>query len=134
MFADTVARGGNLLLLVNLDGQGAIPEIQKKRLLDIGKWLSKYGRAIYSTRIIEPFATEEIAYTRSKDGKAAYAIVKKPKSEMKLAIAPKKGSEIVEIATGEKIGWTESDGGAVIKLPENLAESELPFALEIALK
>lgn len=134
MFADTVARGGNLLLLVNLDGQGAIPEIQKKRLLDIGKWLSKYGRAIYSTRIIEPFATEEIAYTRSKDGRTAYAIVKKPKSEMKLAIAPKKGSEIVEIATGEKIGWTESDGGAVIKLPENLAESELPFALEIALK
>ena len=53
---------------------------------------------------------------------------------MKLAIAPKKGSEIVEIATGEKIGWTESDGGAVIKLPENLAKSELPFALEIALK
>ena len=91
-------------------------------------------RAIYATRIIAPFATDEIAYTRSKDGKTAFAIVKKPAPEMKLAVAPKDGSEIVEVATGEKIGWRKTDGGAAIALPEKLANAKLPFALEIELK
>ncbi len=40
-FADIVARGGNLLLLVNLDPQGEIPAVQRSRLLQIGKWLER---------------------------------------------------------------------------------------------
>ena len=53
---------------------------------------------------------------------------------MKLAVAPKDGSEIVEVATGEKIGWRKTDGGAAISLPAGLAQAKLPFALEIKLK
>ncbi len=136
MFADTVARGGNLLLLVNLDAQGAIPEIQKRRLADIGKWLEKYGEAIYSTRIIAPFATKEVSYTQSKDGAFAYAIVKKPKGELKIALNPAEGSEIVELESGKKLAWKKSPGknGAIVSMPDSLLKSDLPFALKIRLK
>lgn len=50
-FTSIVARGGNLLLLVNLDADGAIPKVQEDRMLSIGKWLEKNGEAIYGTRI-----------------------------------------------------------------------------------
>ena len=37
MFVKIVARGGNLLLIVNLDRQGALPKIEKERLESISK-------------------------------------------------------------------------------------------------
>ncbi|MDR0559317.1 MAG: alpha-L-fucosidase [Prevotellaceae bacterium] len=50
MFIRTVSENGNLLLIVNLDGKGALPEVQERRLREIGKWLKINGEAIYSTR------------------------------------------------------------------------------------
>jgi alpha-L-fucosidase len=50
MFIRTVSENGNLLLIVNLDGKGALPEVQERRLRDIGKWLKINGEAIYETR------------------------------------------------------------------------------------
>ena len=134
MFADMVARGGNLLLLVNLDGQGAIPEIQKQRLLDIGTWLKKYGKAIYSTRIIAPFATEDVAYTQSKDGKTVYAIIKNPKAENVLQISPKANAKILEISKNRNLEWEKQSDKILVKLPSEFIESGLPVAVEIPVK
>lgn len=47
---DKVSRGGNFLLDIGPDGHGQIPPIMQERLLDIGRWLSINGEAIYSTR------------------------------------------------------------------------------------
>jgi len=54
MFVDIVANGGNLLLMINLDGQGALPKVQENRLRDIGKWLNVNGEGIYATRPFRP--------------------------------------------------------------------------------
>ncbi len=40
---------GNLLLGVGPDANGVIPKEQERRLQEIGKWLKKYGLAIYNT-------------------------------------------------------------------------------------
>lgn len=50
MLADTVARGGNLLLNVGPTADGRIPTIMQDRLRDIGEWLKVNGEAIYGTR------------------------------------------------------------------------------------
>ncbi len=134
-FVDIVARGGNLLLLVNLDGQGAIPEIQRERLLDIGKWLKKYGEAIYSTRIVAPYATSEVAYTRSKDGKLRYAIIKNPKSENVLEVSPDSVEKVEDISTGEKLKFSKSgEGKILVSLPTCAQKNGLPVAVRITLK
>ncbi len=48
--ADTVSRGGNLLLDIGPDEFGLIPPIMQQKLLDIGAWLKVNGEAIYGTR------------------------------------------------------------------------------------
>jgi hypothetical protein len=58
IFVDIVANGGNLLLMANLDGQGALPKVQENRLKDIGKWLKVNGEGIYATRPYRPLKGE----------------------------------------------------------------------------
>jgi alpha-L-fucosidase len=80
MLVRIVARGGNLNLVVSPDGAGSIPELQRSRLEEVGRWLAKNGEAIYGTRRYEVHAEdsqlgERVFYTRSKDGRFAYAIL-----------------------------------------------------------
>jgi alpha-L-fucosidase len=50
LLIDRVSRGGNLLLNVGPASDGTIPLLMQERLLDIGKWLTLNGEAIYGTQ------------------------------------------------------------------------------------
>ena len=129
-FADIVARGGNLLLLVNLDPQGEIPAVQRERLLQIGNWLKRYGEAIYATRILAPFKTDAVDYTQSKDGTAAYAIVKKPAATVTLACAVPEGAKVTIVGEGTPLRTEKGPDGLKVFLPPAYATAEIPFALK----
>ncbi len=131
-FADIVARGGNLLLLVNLDPQGEIPTVQRERLLQIGKWLKRYGEAIYATRILAPYMTDAVDYTRSKDGKRAYAIVKMPAETVTLACAIPDGAEVTVIGERTPLKTEKTTDGLKVFLPPAYVSADVPFALKIA--
>ena len=130
-FSNIVARGGNLLLLVNLDPQGAMIEVQKERLLQIGSWLDDYGEAIFDTRIMAPYATEDIDYTQAKDGSAGYAIVRNPAAEVTLRCEVPEGAEVTELKSGEKLGYVRDGESVRVSIPRQLASGQLPFALKI---
>ncbi|MNK18049.1 Alpha-L-fucosidase [compost metagenome] len=49
LLIDKVSNGGNLLLNVGPEANGLIPTVMQERLLDIGKWLTVNGEAIYGT-------------------------------------------------------------------------------------
>lgn len=133
-FVDIVSRGGNLLLLVNLDPQGAIPEVQKDRLLQIGKWLERWGEAVYSTRILAPFKTGKVDYVQSKDGKRGYAIVKESSPEVFLAQSIPTGS-LVHVL-GEKVGLAtrKVENGVMVKVSSAYAGAVMPYVLTWSLE
>ena len=129
-FADIVSRGGNLLLLVNLDPQGAIPDIQRERLVQIGEWLKRWGEAIYGTRILAPFCTPKIDYVRSKDGRFAYAIVKEPAAEIALECALPAGAAVTVVGETCPLETRPDGKRTIVKIPPHLADAKLPFALK----
>ena len=49
LLASTSARGGNLILNVGPDGTGRIPEMSRKYLTEVGRWLAANGESIYGT-------------------------------------------------------------------------------------
>lgn len=92
-FIDIVSKNGCLLLNISPKADGTIPDVQRKVLLGMGKWLKTSGEAIFNTRPWLAFGEgptrlkkgggfsghvtytpKDIRYTRSKDGKTFYAI------------------------------------------------------------
>jgi alpha-L-fucosidase len=124
MFVDIVAKGGNLLLIVNLDGQGALPELQEKRLADIGKWLKVNGEGIYSTRPFSRQIEGAVAFTRSKDNQYIYAIMKEwPGKELNLkGINAEKGSKVEMLGFDKPLEWIKVNDGVTVKLPAKLQD------------
>ena len=131
-FTSIVARGGNLLLLVNLDGQGAIPKVQEDRLLSIGRWLAANGEAIYATRIIAPYSTAAVDYTRAKDGATVYAIIKEPAAEVTLACEIPSGARVTALGETEALPARRDGTTTIVRLPPRLANATLPFVLKIS--
>jgi alpha-L-fucosidase len=73
-----VSNGGNLLLMVSPDGSGRIPPNQERRLRFLGRWLAKYGEAIYATRPLGLNRQPDWGYlTRSKNSDRLFCIVRR---------------------------------------------------------
>lgn len=125
MFIDVVANGGNLLLIVNLDGKGALPKVEEERLIDIGKWLKVNGEGIYSTRPYSLQFDGSVDYTQSKDNKYVYAILKEwPGTDITLnGITAEKGSKIEMLGYNNALEWSKSEEGISIKLPSKLQDA-----------
>ena len=121
-FVDIVAHGGNLLLIVNLDGEGSLPKIQENRLKDIGKWLKVNGEGIYSTRPFTRQLDGSVAFTRSKDNQFVYVIMKEwPGEELHLkGINPVSGSKIEMLGDNNPLEWKSFNEGITVKLPDQL--------------
>lgn len=117
MFVDIVAHGGNLLLIVNMDGQGNLPAVLEKRLKDIGRWLSVNGEGIYVTRPYKQQVEGSVSYTQSKDRQYVYAIlIQWPGDELTLkGINAVKGSKIKMLGYDQPLEWINAGDGIAVK-------------------
>ncbi|MDR1379973.1 MAG: alpha-L-fucosidase, partial [Tannerella sp.] len=131
LFTRTVSENGNLLLIVNLDGKGALPEVQERRLLEIGKWLKVNGEAIYGSRpwLVSSQDDGKIRFTQSKDGKTVYAICTDfPDKELVLnSLYPGKQTKVTLLGVEHiDLEWTTRRGGKFsqydlsVQIPESL--------------
>lgn len=68
---NVVSHGGNFLLNIGPEGDGSVVPFEKKVLENIGKWLDKYGYAIYGCKP-SPFHTDFDWGTATRNGNRLY--------------------------------------------------------------
>jgi alpha-L-fucosidase len=121
--ATTVSQGGNLLLDIGPDADGAIPVIMQERLMQIGNWLKVNGEAIYSSR---PYCAwkdgENVRFTQSKDGKYLYMILldRLEKKIITKNVSVMKDSKITMLGTDQDLNYAYKNGELNIEIPESI--------------
>ena len=126
--ADTVAKGGGLMIGVGPSAYGEFHPEAIRQMKGAGAWLKVNGEAIYATRPRDGTRWSEgdaIRYTRSKDRQFIYAILTAwPGKQVTLkSVRPKSNSEVVLLGSSAALQWTfNSDQGTTIRFPENLQQ------------
>ena len=120
LFIKIVSENGNLLLVISPDGSGKLPEIQKDRMLDLGKYLKVNGEAIYGTRAWDrTHDGPDTYFTRSKDGKYLYVhSTEWSGTAIKVnGVKPVKGSRVTMLGASSTVKWRPVDGGMELTVP-----------------
>ncbi|MCE4563196.1 alpha-L-fucosidase [Maribellus sp. CM-23] len=140
MLIDIVAKGGNLLYNIGPAPDGSWPEDAYKLLDAMGKWIDVNGEAIYSTRAIAPFKTDNICLTQQKDSKAVYALYLEqedgaglPASFTVKGIKAAKGAKLSMLGAAGTLKWENTAEGVKVYVPQKI-RTKLPCDLAWAVK
>lgn len=125
-FVDTISHNGNLNLVVGPDPTGKIPDLQADRLRALGRWIKVNAEAVYGSRALAPYAEGDVCYTRSKDGRFAYAICKKwPGQRLTLkGLHAQPGAQIQLLGVAEPLAATQTKAGLAIQIPDSLQDEK----------
>jgi len=131
-----VARGGNYMINAGLDGKGEIPQLAELFLNNAGKWLVRYGYAVYGASS-SPWQVAQCWGEATRQGKRLYLFLFDYTPGMKVELyGLPAGMKTVKFQ-GRNMPLPETDGAwIVISLPFSPAQDtvellELEFDSEI---
>ncbi|MHA1340633.1 MAG: alpha-L-fucosidase [Promethearchaeota archaeon] len=135
---DAIAKGGTYVFAIAPMSNGKFPPKTVEYLEFFGKWLKKYGEAIYSTRPWKKYKEKdkEIYFTRSKDNKNVYLISFEDFSKPIIVkdLAPQKDSEVILLGLNAKVHWKiNKDNDLEIEIPKNILD-EIKDEIAVAFK
>jgi alpha-L-fucosidase len=119
MLVEAAGKGGNLLLNVGPDAEGAFPPPFIERAEAIGRWLARHGEAIYGSEAGE--VCEFITYGRqTRRGNNLYLVIRFWDGRPSLTLAgletPVKRAEL--LTTGQRLDFSQSaDDVTITGLP-----------------
>lgn len=136
---EVVAKGGNLLLGVGPTSQGIIDDEAAGRVLAIGKWLDKNGKAIYATVSAKHYNDGNVWFTMDKNQHTMYALYALPESEDEVPEIiewteniPVKKNKVFLLQTGQRVKCEVENNKVRVYLPKNIdRNTSLAFAFEI---
>ena len=136
-FVDIVSKNGNLLLNVGPMADGTIPELQRERLLGLGRWLEVNGEAIRCTRPwrrAEGRISEGIDVRFTRGGGALYAILlgRPPGTQVVIeSLCASEGSSVTLLGDGRPLAWKQEGEHLAITLPDRLWDAPA-YAFKLA--
>ncbi|MFS0613077.1 alpha-L-fucosidase [Lederbergia ruris] len=118
---EVVAKGGNLALNVSPQPDGRLPLEAIERMKALGKWLDRYGEAIYKTRICAPYFTGKFAFTKKEGAVYCFRLYQADEQREKYMIIPfKEKVQKIDIVGGEEnISFDASNEGLTVEIPYN---------------
>lgn len=130
---EIVAKGGSLLLGVGPTKEGLFLQEQIDRLVEIGDWMKVNGEAIYSTRATDFYRDGETFFTKSKDQKTTYAIVRLKENGPVPATVEWKGNlpadrtEVKLIGENAKLKWKKEGDKIIVAIPESFLKKHKTY-------
>lgn len=135
LLAEITAKGGSLLLGVGPRPDGLIEEEASCRLREVGEWLGRCGKAIYSTRITPYYNEGNMWFTADKDGKTLYAIYALPDGEELPATLEWTGNipqgAVTILNNGKRAGCSVRDGRVTISLKGKMKNEPVALMFQI---
>jgi len=135
MLTKVAGNGGNLLLCVGPLPDGTIPDLQRQRLLEVGRWLKINGESIYGTRA-SPFWPRKFAWgtVTARPGKLYLHVYDKPAGPLELHGLSNKVKTAYLLADKAKTALKVKAGpdGVTVPLPARLPDQAVSvIVLEI---
>jgi alpha-L-fucosidase len=125
---EIVAKGGNLLLGIGPRPDGTLTQEALQRLKEIGTWIHKNGAAIYNTRTVNNYRDSSVYFTRNTKLGLYYALACIKENESVPAQlqwknnAPKQGTKMVLLQTGETVKWEQKGDITTVQLPASFIQ------------
>ncbi len=123
LLIDIVSKNGNLLLNIGPMADGTIPDIQRERLLGLGKWLAVNGEAIFDTRpwqVAEGMTDTGVAVRFTQKAAALYATLldTPPTRQVELTgLRASDGTSIHLLGSDQPVAWQQTASGIMLSLP-----------------
>lgn len=136
---DRVSKNGSMVLNIAPMADGTIPSEQRTLLLDIGDYLKRFGESVYDTRAWTTFGegptvmgggsftqpregtSDDIRFTRSKNGKVLYATVLGwPGKSLTISSVTSSRMRLDSLASVQLLGST---AGTYVNLPNRVPDA-----------
>ena len=137
---DIVSKNGNLLLNIGPKADGTIPQIQKDRLLGLGKWLDVNGAAIFETRPWTQFKTTtnqdiEVRFTQNKENKKLYiTLFERPDASFTIKdVSIPADSTMKMLGSRANIDWSNSGKDIAVEVAGKQDYTAPAYVLEVSL-
>lgn len=128
--AGAAGRGGNLLLNIGPQPDGALPAAALERLSGIGEWLQANGETVYGTEA-GPVAPRTWGVTTRRGNRIFVHVFDWPDTELFVPLRGERVTEAMEFGGG-RIAFRQDGEGVVLTLGERPATAD--FIVELTVK
>ncbi len=119
---DIASKGGNLLLNVGPDGNGTVESVPIDNILAAGKWLKRFGKAVYGTEksCFQSAVDGDLRITSKPTERKIYIALLEadPREKGRITLPPidREILAVRELASGRDVGFEATEKGTVIDI------------------